>query len=100
MSILHIGEVENAPLAPTKIEVAMVPGKYEGTSFDPLIQIVPVLWNDAEGDGLTMLGVHNCWASLFRADHALAMRNFKANHDGAPLNLSALSRGQKIHLGL
>ncbi|MCZ2113253.1 MAG: hypothetical protein LC131_05405 [Anaerolineae bacterium] len=96
-----------APLAPTRHEVASNPGAYDGTSFDPLLGIMhPQLYERfsrmLEGDRVEVgLTGPMSWADWYRKDPGGAMACFEdPGQYGEPLNISKLSTGQRVRMGL
>ena len=85
---------ESQPLAPTGVDIADNPGKYDGTSFDPTIYALPRMWN---GNVVNQ----NIWAEWYKADPVQAM-DYLANKGilGKPMNLSRLSDSQKKRMGI
>ena len=101
-TLLNIGAVENAPKAPTKAEVAANPGKYDGTSFDPVTQVVsswgvvPVFSTLADPWSISV----SDFASWFRQDPAGAMLWMQSLQGGNRLILANCTTNQLRKLGL
>ena len=97
----NIGDTTK-PLAPTPVEVAADPGKWDGTSFDPLIRAVAKkavinYGSYPEGEEPSFID----WAAWYRDDPRGAMAWSETGGAlGRRLNLSKLSAGQKERMGI
>ncbi len=96
-----------APLAPTRHEVASNPGAYDGTSFDPLLGIVhPQLIErfsrlPYDSDQRATAESTRNFADWYKVDPAGALAWFESEGEyGEPLNISKLSAGQRVRMGL
>lgn len=83
--------------APSKSDVARNAAAYEGTSFDPLLAVVP--HKAIENFGTQDYSGEHVFAEWYKADTEGAMSWFASVY-GEPLLLANLSDAQRVRMGL
>lgn len=97
------------PKAPTKEEVAVNPGAYEGTSFDPMLLSVSLVqvskfatagpgYEVVEGEPYYKFSAGS-FPEWYKVDAQAALAWYE-NMQGFPLNVNALTPGQKGKMGI
>lgn len=90
-----------APVAPTRDQIADNPGKYDGTGFDPTLGGVPMSFFVESKQELELTGTFRNWGEWYKASPVSATLYIsQPGILGKSLNLANLSAGQKARMGI